>query len=88
MKFEIKTQNDDYTKSFFTVFLIFGAISSFAIISNISIKLGKISRYYEINYYCKRLTIDKSSTNFKKLSKLINQTSKEKIWFFCREIIK
>ena len=88
MKFEVKTQNDDFTKSSFSFFLSFVFLSFIILLSNLSIKLGTISRYYEINYLCKLLTIDKSSNNFKKLSKLTNQTSKQKMWDFCREIAK
>ena len=88
MKFEVKTQNDDYSKSFISVFLTFGLVSILIILSNISIKLEKISRNYEINYLCKFLLIEKSSTNFKKLSKLTNQTSKQKIWEICKQFTK
>ncbi len=88
MKLEVKTQNDDFTKSSFSFFLSFVILSFIILFANLSIKLGTISRYYEINYLCKLLTIDKSSNNFKKLSKLTNQTSKQKIWDLCREIAK
>ena len=88
MKFEVKTQNDDLSKSSFSAFLAFGTISLIIILSNISIKLGTISRNYEINYLCKLITIEKTSLNFKKLSKLTNQTTKQKMWDLCREIVK
>ena len=88
MKFEVKTHNEDYSKSFAYVFFIFVIISIIIIFSNIAIKFGKISRHYEINYLCRLLIVDKSSSNYKKLSKLSNQTSKQKIWDFCREIVK
>ena len=86
MKLEVKTQNDDYSKSLVNIFLSFCLISLLIILSNISIKFGRISRHYEINYLCKLLIIEKSSLNFKKLSKLTNQTSKQKIWEICREL--
>ena len=88
MKFEVKTQNDDYFKSYVTLFIILGIISIIIILSNLSIKFGKISRHYEINHLCKILIIEKTSLNFKKLSKLTNQTSKQKIWEICREFVK
>ena len=88
MKFEVKTQNDDLSKSSFSAFLAFATISLIIILSNISIKLGTISRNYEINYLCKLITIEKTSLNFKKLSKLTNQTTKQKMWDLCREIVK
>ena len=50
MKFEVKTNNDDLLKSSFYMFLAFGFFSFTFILSNISIKLGTISKQYEINY--------------------------------------
>ena len=88
MKFEVKTQNDDLWKSSFSVLLLIALVSFIVVLSNISIKLGAISRYYEINYLCNLLKIEKSSLNFKKLSKLTNQTTKQKMWNLCREIVK
>ena len=88
MKFEVRTHNDDILKSSFSVLLPITLLSFIVILSNISIKLGSISRHYEINYLCKLLTIEKSSSNFKKLSKLTNQTTKQKMWDLCREIVK
>ena len=88
MKFEVKTHNDDLSKPSFSVFLAFVLISSIVILSKISINLATISRHYEINYFCKLLVIERSSLNYKKLSKLTNQTSKQKIWDLCREIVK
>ena len=88
MKFEVKTQNDDFLKSSFSFFLAFSFFTFTFILSNISIKLGKISKQYEINYLCKLLTVEKSSLYFRKLSKLTNQTTKQKMWDLCREIVK
>ena len=88
MKFEVKTQNDDLRNSFFSFFVIFSLLSFIVILSNVSIKLGTISRYHEINYLCNLLKIEKSSLNFKKLSKLTNQNTKQKMWDLCREIVK
>ena len=88
MKFELKTQDEDLTKSFFSVFLAFTILSLIIILSSISIKLGTISRNYEINYLCKLILIEKTSANFNKLSKLTNQTTKQKMWDLCREIVK
>ena len=88
MKFEVKTQNDDLFKSSFSVLLSVAILSLIVVLSNISIKLGAISRHYEINYLCNLLSIEKSSLNFKKLSKLTNQNNKQKMWDLCREIVK
>ena len=88
MKFEVKTQNDDLLKSSFSVLLSVAILSLIVVLSNISIKLGAISRHYEINYLCNLLITEKSSLNFKKLSKLTNQNNKQKMWDLCREIVK
>ena len=88
MKFEVKTQNDDLLKSSCSVLLSFAILIFIVVLSNISIKLGAISRHYEIKYLCNLLTIDKSSLNFKKLSNLTNQNTKQKMWDLCREIVK
>ena len=88
MKFELKTENEDLLKSSFTYFFSFAVIALIIILANISIKLGAISRNYEIKYFCKLILIDKTSSNFKKLSKLSNQTNKQKMWDLCRELVK
>ena len=88
MKFEIKTQKEDFYRPFSSLLISLIVISLIILISNISIKLGNISRYYEINFLCKLLTVDKSTTNFKRLSKLLSQTSKQKTWDICKEIAK
>tara|TARA_B100000965_G_scaffold382073_1_gene380141 strand:+ start:154 stop:420 length:267 start_codon:yes stop_codon:yes gene_type:complete len=88
MKFEVKTQNHDLSKSSFAVFLSLSLLSIIIILLNFSIKLNTLSKYYEINYLCKLLSVEKSSVIFKKLSKLTNNASKQKIWDLCREIIK
>ena len=64
MKFEVKTENDNSSKSSFTLLLAFSIFSLIIILANISFKLGSISRNYEINYLCKLLIIEKSD-NFK-----------------------
>ena len=88
MKFEVKTKNDDLWNSSFSFLLLFALFSFIVVLSNISIKLGAISRHYEIKYLCNLLIIEKSSLNFKKLSKLTNQNTKQKMWDLCREIVK
>ena len=88
MKFEFKTENDHFFKQFYSVFNFFISISIIIIMTNISFKLTTIKRLYEINYFCKLISVDKSSYNFKKLSKLTNQKSKQKIWDLCREMVK
>ena len=88
MKFEVKTKNDDFWKSSFSVLLSIALLSFVIVLANISIKLESISRNYEINYLCNILKIQNSSLNFKKLSKLTNINTKQKMWDLCREIVK
>ena len=88
MKFEVKTDNDDLSKSSIFGLLFLVIITLIIILANISIKLGAISRSFEINYLCRLILIEKTSSNFNKLSKLTNQTTKQKMWDLCREIVK
>ena len=88
MKFELKTENENYSKSSSYFLGIVFALALIIILCDIALKLGIISRQYQINYNCKLLTIEKSSSNFIKLSRLSNLKSKERIWEFCREVVK
>ena len=88
MKFELKTENDNYSKSFSYVFRSFFIIVIIIILCDIALKLGIISRHYQIKNYCRLLAVEKSSSNFEKLSRLSNLKSKQKIWEFCREVVK
>ena len=88
MKFELKTENDSYTKSlsiFFRIILILGLI---IILCDVVYKLGIISRHYQIDYSCKILSVRKSPSNIKKLSRLSNLKNKQKIFEFCRDFVK
>ena len=88
MKFELKTDNEDYLKSFSYFFRTFFMLSIIIIFCDVALKLGIISRHYQINYICGLLTVEKSSSNFKKLSTLSNLKSKLRILEFCREVAK
>ena len=86
MKFEIKTDQDRFSDKFSLSFAI-SIITFFAILfTNISFNLNKLTSYFEINYLCRLILVDKSQNNFKKLSKLTKQLNKQKIWDFCRDI--
>ena len=87
MKFELKTENDNHSKSFTNVIMTFFMLSFLIILCDFSLKLGTISRHYHINYSCKLLSFEKSSSQFKKLSRLSTLKSKQKIWEFCREFV-
>ena len=85
MRFEIKTDQDRFSDKLSLSFLI-SSLTFFAIVlTNISLSINKLSNFYEINYLCKLILVDKSQSNFKKLSKLTNQIKRQKIWEFCRE---
>jgi len=88
MKFELKTENDNYLKSISRFFGIFFFLTLIIILCDVSLKLGIISRNHEIDYGCRILSVDKSKPHFKKLSRLSNLKSKQQIWEFCREVIK
>ena len=88
MKFELKTENEDYSKSFSYFFRTFFMLAMIIIFCDVALKLGIISRHYQINYFCGLLTVEKSSSNFKKLSRLSNLKSKLRILEFCREVAK
>ena len=87
MKFELKTENENFSKSFSYVFKTFFKLSLIIIFCDIALKLGIISRHYQIEYNCKVLSVVKSKSNFKKLSSLSKLNNKQRIWEFCREVV-
>ena len=87
MKFELKTENDNYSKSFSHFFGIVSILSIIIIFCDVALKLGIISRNHLIDYNCSLLTVEKSKSKFKKLSKLSKLNSKQKIWEFCQEFV-
>ncbi len=88
MKFELKTEKENYSKSFSQFFSIVFFLTLIIILCDVSLKLGIISRNHKIEYNCRLLFVEKSRPNFKKLSRLSNLKSKQQIWEFCTEIIK
>ena len=88
MKFELKTENENYSKSFSQFFGLVFFLTCIIIACDVSLKLGAISRNYKIEYNCRLLSVKKSTPHFKKLSRLSNLKSKQQIWEFCREVIK
>ena len=88
MKFELKTENENYSKSFSLFSVIVIVLTLIITLCDVAFKLGIISRYYDINYNCSLLSVEKSTKTFKKLSRLSNLKSKQRIWEFCREVIK
>ena len=88
MKFELKTENKNYSKSISQFFGVVFSIFFIIFISDVALKLGIISRNHEIEYNCRLLSVEKTRPHFKKLSNLSNLKSKQQIWELCREVIK
>ena len=88
MKFELKTENENFSKSISQFFGIVFFTTLIIILCDIALKLEIISRNHKIEYNCRILSVEKSKPNFKKLSMLSNLKSKQQIWEFCREVIK
>ena len=88
MKFELKTENENNLRSLTNFFGIFFKFALIILLCDTALKLGMISRYYQVDYNCKLLSIEQSKYNFKKLSRLSNLKSKQRIWEFCREVVK
>ena len=72
MKFELKTENGNYLNSFSIVLRTFLKFALIIIFCDVTLKLGIISRHYLFEYICRLLSVEKSTSNFKKLSKLSN----------------
>ena len=88
MKFELKTENENYSKSLDNIFKTISILAVVIVFCNVSLKLAIISRNYQIEYSCRLLTVEKSTSNFKKLSKISKLKSKQKIWELCRGVVK
>ena len=88
MKLELKSDNENYSKSFSNVFKTVIFLTLIILFCDVALKLGIISRHYQIEYNCKLLSVEKSKPKFKKLSSLSNLKSKQRIWEFCREVVK
>ena len=87
MKFELKTENENYSKSISQFFGIVFFLTLIIILCNVALKLGIISRNHKIEYNCRLLSVEKSKIHFKKLSSLSNLKNKQQIWEFCKEVI-
>ena len=88
MKFELKTEKENYSKSFLQIFHIIFFLTLIIILCDVALKLGILSRNHNIEYNCRLLSVEKSKPYFKKLSRLSNLKRKQQIWEFCREAIK
>ena len=88
MKFELKTEKENHSKSFLQFFGIFFFLTLIIMLSDVAIKLGIICRNHKIEYNCRLLSVEKSKPYFKELSRLSILKSKQQIWKFCSEINK
>ena len=88
MKFELKTENETYSKSFSLFLETFFKLALIIILFDIGLKLRIISKQYQIEYNCKLLSVVKSKPNFKKLSRMSNLKNKQIIWELCKEVVK
>jgi len=88
MKFELKTENQNYSKSLSQFFGVVFIITLIIIFCDVALKIGIISRNHQIEYYCRLLSVRKSKSHFKKLYRLSDLKSKQQIWEFCREVVK
>ena len=88
MKFELKTENENYSKSISQFFSIVFFTTLIIILCDVALKLRIISRNHKIEYNCRLLSVEKTKPYFKKLSRLSNLKSKQQIREFCREVIK
>ena len=88
MKFELKTENENYSKSISQFFGIVFLITLIIILCDVALKLGTISRNHKIEYNCRLLSVEKSKPHFRVLARLSNLKSKPQIWEFCKEVIK
>jgi len=75
MKFELKTENENYSKSLSQFFGVVFIITLIIIFCDVALKLGVISRNHKIEYNCRLLSDEKSKIQFKKLSSLSNLKS-------------
>ena len=88
MKFELKTEKENYSKSISQFFGKVFFITLIIILCDVALKLGIISRTHKIEFNCRLLSVERSKPHFKKLSRISNLKSKQQIWEFCREVIK
>tara|TARA_B100000161_G_C33336549_1_gene318193 strand:+ start:98 stop:364 length:267 start_codon:yes stop_codon:yes gene_type:complete len=87
MKLELRSENENYLESFSNVFKIIFFVTIIFFFCDFALKLGTISKHYQIEYNCRLLSVEKSKTNYKKLSRLLNLKNKQRIWEFCREVV-
>ena len=86
MRFEVKTDNQIFSNRLMSILFISGIFFFITVLTSISLQLSNISNYFEVKYLCKLFLLERSSFDSKRLSKLTNQKSKQKMWDLCKEI--
>ena len=87
MKFELKTENENYSKSFLQFFGIVFFLTLIIILCDVALKLGIISRNHKIEYNCRLLSVEKSKPHLKKLSRLSNLKVNNKFGNFAGRLL-
>ena len=78
MKFELKTENENYSKSFSNIFRNIFFLSLIIIFCDVALKLGIISRNHKIEYNCRLLSFE-IVPNFREILQRIIISEREKI---------
>ncbi len=88
MKFELKTENEKFSNSITHLIRNVFFLAIIIISCDVAIKLGNISRHYQIDNNCRLLSAEKSKSYFDKLARLTNLKSKKRIWEFCMNVVQ
>ncbi len=84
MRFEVNTDVQKFSDLNHLIYLLLTITFSVFII-NISLSLKTISRNFEIDYLCKIILVDKSSSNLNKLYRLTGLKNKQQIRDLCQQ---
>ena len=71
MKFELKTEKDNFSKSVLKFFSTFFFLTLIIILCDVALKLGIISRNHKIEYNCRLLSLKNLNLNLNATSQRI-----------------
>ena len=86
MRFEVNTDQSRFSKYLSEILLVSTTLFFGILFLNLVFSVRKISRYYQTNYLCNLVIVEKSADDFKKIGSIIKQKNKQKIWDFCKGI--
>ena len=86
MRFEVNTDQNKFSKYLSEILLVSTTLFFGILFLNLVFSVRKISRYYQTNYLCNLVIVEKSTDDFKKIGSIIKQKNKQKIWDFCKGI--